>query len=257
MFFGMLRNENVEYPAALCLSSKHLSATTYAMFRNFVKTVNLQGYISGGLYRPGYNVGEFRSYPGLVSDCAQDFRLEQSSSSFEKIPLGLSARSIVPHPPTMMHSQPHQLDLCNEFSSAPATSHPFSGSRYDPANVRTLNEMLLGNSAPPNAHLQHSPSSVHASQQLREDDALLLKLLLEQKKEDERQRNERVQELLLRHSQQRYQQIAQQAQQQQQKLMQLREQQVNQMSSEDLFSLYKQHQLFQVRYFLCKKRHAT
>merc|ERR1719204_424172 len=31
----------------------------------------------GGLYRNGYGVPEFRSYPGLVSDsCAQDFRLE-------------------------------------------------------------------------------------------------------------------------------------------------------------------------------------
>ena len=164
----------------------------------------------------------------------------EQPTSFDKIPLGMSARSIVQHPPPML--QPHQLELNNEFSSAPANSHPFSGSRYDPANARTLNEVLFGNSAPPNAHLQHS-TSLHAGQQLREEnDALLIKILLEQQKEkDERQRKERVQELLLRHSQQRY-HLAQQ-----QKLMQLREQQVNQMSSEDLYSLYKQRQFFQVR----------
>lgn len=202
------------------------------------------------MYR--YGQQDFHSYPGLVSGCAQDFRLEQpggsSSSTFENLPLGLSARSIIqqPQPAPTLVQPPSHLDTpqrLSDFSSAPASTHNFSQSRFDPANSLSLDQMLYGGNSAAAAQgpapLSHP--GIHTA--LRdENEALLIKLLIEQKEKEEqrqrseRQRSEKVQELLLRHSQQRYQQ---QIAAQQLKLQLQREQ----MSTKELLSLYKHHQL--------------
>ena len=193
------------------------------------------------MYR--YGQQDFHSYPGLVSGCAQDFRLEQpsGSSQFENLPMGLSARSIIQQPAPAMVQPPQHMEppqRLQDFSSAPASSHNFAGSRYDPANSLSLDQMLFGGNVPA-VPLSHP--GIHTA--LRDDnEALLIKLLLEQKEKEEqrqrceRQRSEKVQELLLRHSQQRYQQ---QIQAQQLKMQLQREQ----FSTKELLTLYKHHQL--------------
>ena len=202
---------------------------------------------------------EFRSYPGLVSDCAQDFRLEQPGNSFDKqLPLGLSARSIAP----MMNHHPHlEQQVPNEFSSAPASSH-FSSPRYNPENVMTLDQMLFP--APGAAPPHHVPQPPQAPPHHDDNETLIIKLLLEQKEKDarertERQRNDRVQEILLRHTQQQQrfqaqQQIAAhqlkmqlQREQQQQLTSQLQREQAHvsqQMSSDELLAIYKRQQFY-------------